>query len=362
MTDRADVAVVGAGLAGLALARQLSGAGLAVTVLESRTRVGGRLMTVFPEEPADRPWFDLGATWHWEDQPRVRALAVDLGVAAFAQYDRGMALHEPADGSGPVPIELPRPPAAYLRFVGGAQALCERLADQVPGGVRFGETVVEIVHDDPVLRVTSVGSDGSDTVLEAERVVLALPPRLVLQNVTVIPSLDEELVAVMAATPTWMGEAVKCVAVYESPFWRHGGLSGSAFSEVGPLSEVHDGSTHDASVGALWGFLATDHDLRSMPVAERVPLVLEQLGRLFGAEGADPVQYFERDWSGDPNTCEVNHHHGAALGYGHPRLGQPDLGGRLHLAGTETASEAGGHMEGALVSAERVARAILTES
>src|SRR5258706_13884452 len=43
---RADVLVLGAGAAGLAAARDLSHAGLRVTIIEARPRVGGRILTV----------------------------------------------------------------------------------------------------------------------------------------------------------------------------------------------------------------------------------------------------------------------------------------------------------------------------
>src|ERR687885_994286 len=45
MVEPAEVVVVGAGLAGLACARRLNGAGVAVTVLEAADRVGGRVRT-----------------------------------------------------------------------------------------------------------------------------------------------------------------------------------------------------------------------------------------------------------------------------------------------------------------------------
>jgi len=61
MTMQCDVAVLGAGLAGLCAARDLIGAGLNVAVLEARDRVGGRTLTV-PFEAAGLR-VDLGAEW-----------------------------------------------------------------------------------------------------------------------------------------------------------------------------------------------------------------------------------------------------------------------------------------------------------
>ncbi len=54
-----DVVVVGAGSAGIAAARCLTGAGLTVTVIEARDRIGGRTLTaLFKGHP-----LDLGAHW-----------------------------------------------------------------------------------------------------------------------------------------------------------------------------------------------------------------------------------------------------------------------------------------------------------
>lgn len=55
----ADVAVVGAGAAGLAAARELAAAGVRVLVLESRDRIGGRIMTL--HDPALPVPVELGA-------------------------------------------------------------------------------------------------------------------------------------------------------------------------------------------------------------------------------------------------------------------------------------------------------------
>src|SRR5688572_13145273 len=83
--ERYDVAIVGAGLAGLGVARRLRQEGLSVVVLEARDRVGGRTLTTRRGGAA----FDLGAQWIGAEQTRLRQLATDFGLATFPQHHRG---------------------------------------------------------------------------------------------------------------------------------------------------------------------------------------------------------------------------------------------------------------------------------
>ncbi|MFX8797652.1 hypothetical protein ABTM57_20240, partial [Acinetobacter baumannii] len=45
---------------------------------------------------------------------------------------------------------------------------------------------------------------GTTAIVQARRVILAIPPRLVAERVILTPMLDTELMDAMADTPTWM--------------------------------------------------------------------------------------------------------------------------------------------------------------
>ncbi len=354
-----DVVVVGAGLAGLTTADALHAAGLSVTVVEARPSVGGRIKTLAETDS----WFDLGATWHWSNQPRIRSLAAELGIDAFPQFRDGRAVAEDGPDVPPRLVDVPPPPPAELRFTGGAQALCHRLAGRLPEGALLLETdVVAISAEASGVTISVADGDGRESQLTSGFAVVAVPPRLASAGITFNPALPAALADVMQGTPTWMATAVKCIAVYDSPFWRDAGLSGLALSRVGPLIEVHDGCTADGSTAALWGFLSPRHDVRDLDVERRREAVFAQLGRLFGPEAADPVRYFERDWSDDPYTNDVVVWLGEPVAYGHPAFAEPLFGGRLMWAGTETADIGGGHMEGAVRSGQRAAAQVLAQT
>jgi monoamine oxidase len=81
-----QVLVIGAGLSGLAAARTLHRSGAEVTVLEARSRVGGRTEGGFT---ADGTPVELGGQWLGPTQTRMYALVQELGLETFPTYNSG---------------------------------------------------------------------------------------------------------------------------------------------------------------------------------------------------------------------------------------------------------------------------------
>jgi len=77
LPSEVDVAIIGAGAAGLGAAHALQGSGLSVLVLEARQRVGGRSQTILA---APDVLFDVGCGWlHSADRNSFVAIAEQLG-------------------------------------------------------------------------------------------------------------------------------------------------------------------------------------------------------------------------------------------------------------------------------------------
>jgi monoamine oxidase len=240
------------------------------------------------------------------------------------------------------------------RFVGGSQVVSDRLAEHLgPDGVRLSTPVRRIEHD---RHKVVVNADGLE--VTARRAVVAVPPALA-GRIVYEPSLPGPRDQLTQAAP--MGSVMKCLAVYDEPFWRHDGLSGQAAGDGRAVRATFDNCPPDASPGILLGFLegAEARRLARVGQAERRREVLDSFVRYFGPKAANPADYIEHDWTGEIWTrgCYGAHfapgvwtHFGAALR-------QPV--GRLHWAGTETATVWSGYMDGAVQSGQRAAGEIL---
>lgn len=291
-----------------------------------RTRTARQLMTV------------AGRTV-WGAEPSEMSL---LHVLFYVRSGHGFDMLMDVEGG-----------AQQDRLVGGSHLLATRLAEQLGDRVALSAPVRRIEAAEDGL---SVEADG--VTARARRAIVALPPalRTRIAYEPALPPAQAQLGLRMA--PGWL---VKAMAIYPEPFWRDDGLSGEALSDTGPASLTFDNSPPDGAPGVLLGFLGGDDARRAakLPPAERRQAVLAGFARLFGDTALRPERFIELDWArerwsgGGPTS---NMAPGGWTAYG-PSLREPV--GPVHWAGTETATEWSGYMDGAVRSGERAAAEVL---
>ncbi|GAB7071386.1 flavin monoamine oxidase family protein [Mycobacterium hodleri] len=433
-----DVVVVGAGFAGLTVARSLAARGHEVRVLEGRDRVGGRSHTT---TVAGVP-VDLGATFVGPTQTGVLKLAAELGCPTEPTHNVGKNLirwrgrvrsyrstipklsilelldvsriqwrferlgkqvplgapwtaptadrldHLTVDGWlrsvhagkstrdlmaimarvtwGCEPYEVSMLHAVHYikaaggigtmldvkggaqqdRFPGGTQQIAIRMADELGERVRLGSAVERIEHTAAGVTVHTAAE-----AVTARAVVVAIPPAHQ-GSIAFDPGLPVDRAELATRWP--LGNLSKAYAAYETPFWRAAGQSGEALSDDGPVFITFDVSPSDAGPGVLLGFT----DARTFDPLEpdaRRARALDCFASLFGDAARDPVDYVDHRWSAEPfapggPTAAVPP--GSWTTFGR-RLREP-VGG-IFWAGTETADQWTGFLDGAVRSGLRAA-------
>ena len=445
-----DVAIVGAGMAGLSAALELRQAGRSFAVLEARDRAGGRLES---RRLADDVWIDVGGQWVGPTQDRLYALARAHEAAIFPTWTAGENVVELGGRLTRYKGTIPRLRPHVMADVGQAMARLDRMARSVPveapwtapkakqwdsqtvwswmrhnmatptgremmeiavkavwaampadvsllhflfyiasagkfdllldtdGGAqqdRFVEgagtlagRVAESLGDQvvlsaPVRRIewnagggVRVSADGID--VRAERVIVAVPATLA-GRIVYDPPLPGYRDQLTQRVP--MGAVIKCFAIYDEPFWRGDGLSGSTVSGTGPLTLTVDNSPQAGSPGILVGFLEGDHarSFGRVPADERRAAVLANMAQLLGPRAARPEEFIEKCWAEEEwsRGCYEGYTPPGVLTAFGPALREPI--GPIHWAGTETATKWNGYIDGALQSGERAAREVLEEA
>ncbi|HYE37179.1 flavin monoamine oxidase family protein [Methylocaldum sp.] len=351
-----DTVIVGGGLCGLVLAHELERQGRSYLLFEARSRLGGRILSV-PSATGGIA-LDLGPTWFWpEIHPRIARLVADLGLASFPQHDEGDVLGlKEADGKleslGGAPVHN-----GAMRLEGGMAALVQALAGRLPESrLRLGQALIAVEdRGDHIALHFRCGDVMS--VVETRRAVLAIPPRVLDEQVRLEPSPDDELRRAMRETPTWMAAEAKALIGFARPFWREAGLSGNGFArhEQAVLGEIFDACDATAGKAALGGFVALSVEQREAFRVGMPMLIRSQLVQFFGAEAEQGEQHYQ-DWATEPYTCsrldrERPDEHPE---YGSPALSRSYWNGKLLFGASETARYGGGYMEGALDAAARL--------
>ena len=229
------VAVIGAGVSGLAAAQALSQNGRLVTVFEARDRIGGRIWT---SDDLGAP-LDLGASWiHGTRRNPITALARNANATTVATDESYIARgsdgrviddedapdwlenvttiqHNAGADSSEINLRAynaqPEYGGEHVIFLDGYDSIIPALRESYD--VRTSETVSAIAHNDDGVIVTSNGVDA-----QFDTAIVTLPLGVLKRNTVVFtPSLPSDKQA--AITQLGMGTLDKLYLLYDQPFW-----------------------------------------------------------------------------------------------------------------------------------------------
>lgn len=238
------------------------------------------------------------------------------------------------------------------RVVGGMQQVSERLAERLGDDVHLSAPV-------RTLRWTEDGvvalADGGIEV-HARQALVAVPPPLYsrISYEPPLPRRQHQLHQHLS-----MGFVIKVHAVYDRPFWRGAGLSGTAFSPYELVHEAYDNTTHGQEQGTLVGFVSDEHAdaVFALSAEQRRARVLESLAHYYGEQAKHPVVYYESDWGSEEWTrgaYAASFDLGGLARYG---ADQRAAVGPIRFASSDLAGHGYQHVDGAV----RIGREVAAE-
>jgi monoamine oxidase len=240
--------------------------------------------------------------------------------------------------------------------IGGMQSIANKVAEKLGDRIRLQSPVRRILQDGQGVEVIS-----DNVTVRAERVILCVPPNLA-DHIEFSPPLPPTRAELLRHLPA--GPIAKFVLIYDEPFWRKDGLSGECAAIDHPIAMSLDTSPPSGKPGSLsfFTFANSALELAEKSPEERKRFVLETATHRFGSKAAQPIHYFEQDWSADRWTrggCMAHYAPGVLTSYGRV-LREPS--GRIHWATTETSPLWCGNIDGAIRSGERAARELMNST
>ena len=236
---------------------------------------------------------------------------------------------------------------------GGAGSMAARMAADLGDAVHLGAPVRSISQQPDHVVVTADG-----VTVHAPRVVLSVPPALALDIAfdPVMPADRQALYRGMVAGPGVEDVARLRRALLARRRVQRPDVRASSAAEV-----TIDASPADGRYGVLasFTFSGVAEGFDALEERERRQILLDTLAARLGPRAANPVTIVETAWWHQEWTrgCSMAHFRpGVLTSHGH-LLREP--WGRIHWAGTETATTSHGAIDGAIRSGERAAREIL---
>lgn len=239
------------------------------------------------------------------------------------------------------------------RVIGGMQQISIRMAEQLGDRVVLEAAVRAIEQSNDGVLIRSAAGD-----FRAATCIVALPPALA-GRIHYEPALPARRDHLSQRMP--MGSVIKYIATYEKPFWREAGYSGELVTDGGAVGLAFDDSSHDGKQAALVAF--TDggpaREMGDLSPEDRRTAVLQHLSQYFGPQAAQPLDFIEKNWMDEQWS------RGCYVGLMPPGV-MTTLGealrtpcGRIHWAGTETATKWMGYIDGAVEAGYRSAEEVM---
>lgn len=245
------------------------------------------------------------------------------------------------------------------RVVGGLQLVPIRLAERLGDVVKLNQPVRTLQWStDAAAGGSTVVAVTDELEVHAREAILAVPPVLYsrISYEPPLPRRQHQLHQHLS-----MGFVIKVHAVYETPFWREQGLSGTAFSPWELVHEAYDNSNHDDPRGTLVGFVADEEadGVFQLSAEERKARILESMSHYYGEQAKHPVVYYESDWGSEEWTRGA---YAASFDMGGLARYGADLRtpvGPIRFACSDMAGKGYQHVDGAIRMGRLVAAQIL---
>ncbi|MEV7647376.1 NAD(P)/FAD-dependent oxidoreductase [Arthrobacter sp. NPDC089319] len=241
------------------------------------------------------------------------------------------------------------------RVLGGMQEVSVRMAAELGEDVLLDAPVRTLRWNDD--GVTAV-ADG--VTVEARYAVMAVPPNLY-SRVSFEPPLPRRQHQMHQHQS--LGLVIKVHAVYETPFWRADGLSGTCFGAGAVVQEVYDNTNHGDSRGTLVGFVSDEKAdaMFELSAAERKAAILSAIADYLGPAALDPVVYYESDWGSEEWTrgaYAASYDLGGLSRYGKDQLAPV---GPIFWSCSDLAGAGYQHVDGAVRMGRATAARVLAE-